>query len=290
MAIHKPEWFKMDAAKFLCDAQVDVMSTLELGACLRLLCRQWIDGFIPDDLHLLARLCRLDDGAMGEAWVTLSRFFPVVEAGKRANRFMWIERETIIADLEKRSDEGTKAARKRWDDVKKRQGAIPNGSPMPEAMQDQTRADQTRPEKNSSSEQQTRSDEVRVSTRKKTTKAPSQQACRLAALLKSEILRNKADFRVTLAHDRDWAVTAQRMLDLDKRQPEQIEKLIRWVQHDEFWMSNVLSMNTLREKFDQLELKAGTQAPKAAVHVPLPADYVSASEKILQERSVGGMQ
>jgi uncharacterized protein YdaU (DUF1376 family) len=251
MAIQKPEWFKMDPAKFLCDAQVDVMGTLELGACFRLMCRQWIDGFIPDDQHLLARLCRLDDAAMGEAWVTLSRFFPMVEAGKRANRFMWIEREKIVTDLEKRSDEGTKAARKRWDDVKKRR----YGSPIPEPMQDQTRPEQSRPEKASSSEQQTRSDEKTPSGQKKTSKAPSQEACRLAALLKSEILRNKADSRVTPAQERKWSVAAQRMLNIDKREPEAIANLIRWVQQDEFWMANVLSMNTLRDKFDQLALK-----------------------------------
>jgi uncharacterized protein YdaU (DUF1376 family) len=144
MAIQKPEWFKMDAAKFLSDTQVDVMTTLELGACFRLMCRQWIDGFIPDDQNLLARLCRLDVATMGEAWVTLSHFFPVVEPGKRANRFMWIEREKISADLLKRSDEGTKAARKRWDDVRNKRDATPNRSPMPDPMQDQTRADQTR--------------------------------------------------------------------------------------------------------------------------------------------------
>jgi uncharacterized protein YdaU (DUF1376 family) len=277
----------MDPAKFLCEAQVDVMSTLELGACFRLMCRQWIDGFIPDDQHLLARLCRLDDAAMGEAWVTLSRFFPVVEAGKRANRFMWIEREKIIADLEKRSDEGTKAARKRWDDVKKRR----DGSPIPDPMQDQTRADQSRPEKNSSSEQQTRSDEITPSTQKKKSKLPSQEACRLAALLKSEILRNKADYRVTPAQERRWETTAQRMLDIDKREPQQIADLIRWVQRDEFWMANVLSMDTLREKFDQLALKrehsnTNGQAARKVAQYPnwLPPqnvadDYVSEGTK-----------
>jgi uncharacterized protein YdaU (DUF1376 family) len=152
MAIQKPEWFKMDAAKFLCDAQVDAMSTLELGACIRLLCRQWIDGSIPDDLRLLARLCRLDDSSMAEAWVSLADFFPVVEPGKRANRFMWIEREKVVADLEKRSDEGTRLARKRWDETKRKRNAEANASPiaspnasgMPEPMQDQTRAEQTR--------------------------------------------------------------------------------------------------------------------------------------------------
>jgi uncharacterized protein YdaU (DUF1376 family) len=95
MALGKPAWFKMDPAAFLSDGQVDAMSTLELGACFRLLCRQWLDGHIPDDQHVLARLCRLDADSMAQAWPTLSKFFPVVESGKRANRFMWIEREKV---------------------------------------------------------------------------------------------------------------------------------------------------------------------------------------------------
>ena len=165
MAITKPEWFKMDPAKFLSDGQVDAMTTVELGACFRLICRQWLDGFIPDDLRLLARLCRLDDNAMGEAWQTLSNFFPVVEVGKRANRFMWIEREKVVADLEKRSDEGTKAARKRWEDVKNKRDAKPNGSGIGDPMQDQTRAEQTRADHSKEekpSPEQTRSCEVNV--------------------------------------------------------------------------------------------------------------------------------
>lgn len=153
MALQKPEWFRMDPAKFLSDGQVDAMSTLELGACLRLLCRQWLDGFIPDDLRVLGRLCRLDASGMREAWTTLQTFFPVVEPGKRANRFMWIEREKVVADLEKRSDEGTRAARKRWD----ARNGTPNGSPiaepnrlpMPQPMQEQSRAEQTRAETSS---------------------------------------------------------------------------------------------------------------------------------------------
>jgi uncharacterized protein YdaU (DUF1376 family) len=143
-SLQKPEWFKFDAAKFLSDAVVDALTTLELGCCIRLLCRQWIDGYILDDPHLLARLCRLDDAAMAEAWVTLANFFPEIEPGKRANRYMWIERERVIADLEHRSDEGTRAARKRWDAVMKKRDAEPNGSPMPGPMQDQIRAEQIR--------------------------------------------------------------------------------------------------------------------------------------------------
>jgi uncharacterized protein YdaU (DUF1376 family) len=163
VAIQKPTWFRMDPAQFFSDAQVDAMSTLELGACFRLLGRQWIDGYIPDDLRVLGRLCRLDDSGMREAWDTLSAFFPVVEAGKRANRFMWIERAKVVADLERKSDEGTRYARKRWIEARKRNAspnatpnaegngspiapltATPNGSPIPEPMQEKIRVDQIR--------------------------------------------------------------------------------------------------------------------------------------------------
>jgi uncharacterized protein YdaU (DUF1376 family) len=286
MAIQKPEWFKVDPAKFLSDGQVDAMSTLELGACFRLLCRQWLDGFIPDDLRLLARLCRLDDAAMAEAWVTLSAFFPTMEPGKCANRFMWIEREKVVTELERRSDEGTRAARKRWDAARSKVNATPiakpNGSPIPLAMQEQTRAEQTRTEESSLSELKSSSDQEDAVPQKKTPQPPSKEACQLAALLKSEILRNKADFKISQAQERKWAVTTERMLRLDGRSQEQVAALIRWAQQDEFWMANVLSMETLREKFDQLSLKA--QA-KNQIHPAkkLPADYISASEQMRRE-------
>jgi uncharacterized protein YdaU (DUF1376 family) len=138
--MEKPEWFRVYPAQFLSDGQVDAMSTVELGACFRLLCRQWLDGFIPDDLAQLARLCRLDARAMAEAWQTLQHFFPEIEPGKRANRYMWVERTKVMADFERRSDEGRRAARKRWDE-KKELNATPNGSPMPHPMQ--TRLDRT---------------------------------------------------------------------------------------------------------------------------------------------------
>ncbi len=144
--------------------------------------------------------------------------------------------------------------------------------------------------KNITSEPEIGSDQANASTQKKPTSTPSRQAAKLTALLKSEILRNKADYRITTAQERNWAVTAQRMLDIDKRDPEQIAKLIRWVQRDEFEMSNVLSMDKLRARFDQLELKARKTNPGST-----PATYVSASERLLQERNAertaaGGVQ
>jgi len=284
VAIQKPEWFKMDPAKFLSDAQVDVMTTLELGACFRLMCRQWLDGFIPDDQKMLTRLCRIDAATMAEAWVTLEPFFPMIEAGKRANRFMWLEREKVVAALLRKSDEGTRAARKRWADTRNNLDATPNGLPMPDPMQEQTRAEQTRAEKNSLSEQIC-SDEVTQHS-KKPKPEPSTEAIRLVALLKAEIRRNKCDFNITQAQERSWAATADRMLRLDGRKPEQAAELIRWAQRDEFWMCNVLSMEKLRKQFDQLAMKAKVKTNgKSSASVPLPTDYVTPSQEILRERA-----
>jgi hypothetical protein len=113
----------------------------------------WNDGTIPDDIRVLSRLCRLEESVMATVWPALDKFFPVVEPGKRGNRFMWIEREKVIADLEQRSDEGTRNARKRWDEAKRKSNTGPNAAPirppnelpMQEPMQDQTRPEQTRP-------------------------------------------------------------------------------------------------------------------------------------------------
>ncbi len=84
---------------------------------------------------------------------------------------------------------------------------------------------------------------------------PSREACKLAALLKSEIQRNKSDYRITQATERNWEASADKMLRLDGRSAERASELIRWAQRDPFWRTNILSMDKLREKFDQLGLK-----------------------------------
>ena len=53
-----------------------------------------------------------------------------------------------------------------------------------------------------------------------------------------------------------WRDSARRMIDLDKRTLEQVLTAIDWCQNDEFWHVNVLSVPTLREKYDQLRLAA----------------------------------
>lgn len=51
----------------------------------------------------------------------------------------------------------------------------------------------------------------------------------------------------------------RRLLDIDGRTVEQVEACIRWCQSDPFWKANILSASKLREKYDQLRLKAQSQ-------------------------------
>lgn len=49
-----------------------------------------------------------------------------------------------------------------------------------------------------------------------------------------------------------WAKQVDLMIRIDKRPPEEIEKVIEWCQADQFWYSNILSTAKLREKYDGL--------------------------------------
>jgi hypothetical protein len=119
---------------------------------------------------------------------------------------------------------------------------------------------------NPTSEQKSRSDPERTSSKKTT--EPSREAHRLAALFKQEILRNKPDFNFRQEQERNWAVTVDQMLRLDGRTVEQISELIAWCQADDFEKCNVLSMRKLRTRFDELELKKRTRSNGRAVPKP----------------------
>ena len=138
-------------------------------------------------------------------------------------------------------------------------------------------------DKTSSSELKDSSDQATAMSRKETVTSSSREASRLTGLLKAEILRNSPTHKITQAQERLWSRTADLMLRLDHRTPEQIAELIRWAQHDNFWRTNILSMEKLRKQFDVLSLKMRANGGSAAL-VKLPATYVSVSERIRTER------
>lgn len=53
-----------------------------------------------------------------------------------------------------------------------------------------------------------------------------------------------------------WRTSARLLLDRDQRTEDQVSRAIDWCQNDEFWRTNVLSMQTLRKQYDRLRLAA----------------------------------
>jgi hypothetical protein len=53
-----------------------------------------------------------------------------------------------------------------------------------------------------------------------------------------------------------WVQAEDRMLRLDKRDPKEAERLIRWTQNHDFWCGNVRSMPKFREQYGRLHHEA----------------------------------
>jgi hypothetical protein len=87
-----------------------------------------------------------------------------------------------------------------------------------------------------------------------------------------------------------WRTSARLLLDVDGRTTDQVRAAIDWCQDDEFWRSNILSMPKLREKYDQLRLKALEQQQSrgpAAGPRPSTTDQRVAEGLALAERFRG---
>lgn len=91
---------------------------------------------------------------------------------------------------------------------------------------------------------------------------------RLVQLLIDLMLENHPESsivkRLTEKRQAEWIKACRLMREADGKTPEAIEAVIRFSQADDFWKSNILSMPKLREKFDQLWMKANRKTDKFA--------------------------
>lgn len=53
-----------------------------------------------------------------------------------------------------------------------------------------------------------------------------------------------------------WRDEARRLIDIDKVEPDEAERVMRWATSDSFWRSNIMSMPKFREKYTQLKLRS----------------------------------
>ena len=67
-----------------------------------------------------------------------------------------------------------------------------------------------------------------------------------------EIRKNRPQFK---GHSKSWFTDMDKLLRIDKRDPSEVCRVIRFAQADDFWKSNILSVKKLREKYDNLAIK-----------------------------------
>lgn len=76
-----------------------------------------------------------------------------------------------------------------------------------------------------------------------------------------------------------WRDAARLMIDSDGHTEQQIHAAIDWCQDSEFWRANILSMPKLREKYDQLRLRAMQANDKVSANDAMLRRQMERAEK-----------
>lgn len=96
-----------------------IISTRHLspeGRCahMDLLCFGWEGGGVPDDTAALAAMCALPPAKFRKAWLEIEGKWPLAEDGKRRNPRQENQRQELVENRNKASENGKKGAEARW--------------------------------------------------------------------------------------------------------------------------------------------------------------------------------
>lgn len=78
-----------------------------------------------------------------------------------------------------------------------------------------------------------------------------------------------------------WADEFRKLIEVDKRDRREVARLIKWVQQDDFWKSNILSPTKLRKQYSNLLIKMNAFKPVTTQEFKSPKYVNSVSEKDL---------
>ena len=92
---------------------------------------------------------------------------------------------------------------------------------------------------------------------------------KLSEFFVKQILNNNPNFKKP--NIQKWSDDFRIMIERDRRDKHQVAKLIVWVQHDSFWMSNVLSPTKLRDKYDSLVMRMSSSSEPHVLNQEKPS-------------------
>jgi hypothetical protein len=152
-----------------------------------------------------------------------------------------------MKNYDEKSEKARKAALARW--AKSSNGADPSDSKQ-EQSECNADAMQTHSERNASKVNKSKVNKNISSSRQKRVYDEASPYYQLALRLYQAIKRNLPEFKEP--NLQSWADDMRKLAEIDGKQPENIAKVIDWVQSDSFWWKNVMSASKLRKQYDRL--------------------------------------
>ena len=92
---------------------------------------------------------------------------------------------------------------------------------------------------------------------------------KLSEFFISQIKKNNSNFKDP--NIQKWSDDFRKIIEIDDRDKYEVAMMIKWVQKDSFWMSNVLSPAKLREKYDQLVLRMANSSEPHVLNQSKPS-------------------
>ena len=95
-------------------------------------------------------------------------------------------------------------------------------------------------------------------------------------------LRPKAKVPRNFKDMQKWAELIDKMIRIDKAEPQEIYDVLNFVKSDKFWSKNILSPSALRKHFDRLMITIQNQKPQEKP-TPQPQTVSSKADKVLEK-------
>ncbi|ASS66520.1 hypothetical protein [Paenibacillus sp. RUD330] len=141
-----------------------------------------------------------------------------------------------------------------------------------------------------------KNDKKKTSSRQRKAYAEDSRPYKLAVYLHEKIMSFAGALGlahlVEGANIQSWADDCRKLLELDKRDPQEVKRVIDWATADPFWQQNILSPASLRKKYTELAVKAAGKSKPVKRTGALEDKNAEAKQKIreLMELERGGSQ
>lgn len=113
---------------------------------------------------------------------------------------------------------------------------------------------------------------------------------RTANYLFTNILKFKPDLKQP--NLQVWSEDMRKLVEVDKRDPKEIGRVIEWVTTNDFWQVNILSASKLREKWDMVTAKMKQEGftPQRNTTSQLPLVTVTDEERAENARNIADIR